>query len=122
MALDKQARAAKYYEKNKERIKASVKLYRQKNKQTVNARERGYHYKSSYGLTIEQRDELIKSQNGLCAICQKSGELVVDHNHNTGKVRGMLHRTCNAALGLFEDSSLVLLAAAKYLETTNGFN
>jgi hypothetical protein len=54
------------------------------------------------------------NQNGLCAICMKNDELVIDHNHETGAVRGLLCKKCNFGLGLFKNSDNILFAM-KYL-------
>lgn len=60
------------------------------------------------GLTIGQWNELFQQQNGCCAICGKTEQdigrhLDIDHDHKTGKIRGLLCRTCNANLGLYEN-------------------
>jgi hypothetical protein len=50
------------------------------------------------GLTIAQYDELLEAQGGVCAICgrpPKNRRLAVDHNHKTGKIRGLLCWVCN---------------------------
>jgi hypothetical protein len=80
---------------------------------------RRVHLKALYGITPEQVAELEKQQNGLCAICQKQKPLVVDHNHETNKVRGLLCVTCNFALGGFCESVPFLAAAAVYLMEHN---
>jgi hypothetical protein len=67
-------------------------------------------------LTLIEYNKLIEKQNGKCAICGKITKLGVDHNHITGKIRGLLCPTCNSALGLFYDNKLILLNAIKYLE------
>jgi hypothetical protein len=82
--------------------------------------------KKKFGITIEDYNKLFKNQNGLCAICNKSEiskhqsgtirTLSVDHNHETGKVRGLLCSTCNRAIGLLKDNSILLLKASNYLE------
>lgn len=81
-----------------------------------------------YGLTPEQFDALLASQNGVCAICGKpettrqphrvSGldPLAVDHDHVTGKVRGLLCFMCNTAIGKFNDDPKLLRRAADYVE------
>lgn len=70
-----------------------------------------------YGLTTEERDKLVQAQGGRCAICQREfeGEPYVDHDHATRKVRGLLCHHCNSGLGMFRDSSQLLLRAAKYV-------
>ncbi len=84
--------------------------------------------KSRYGITLEEYRRLLAVQNGACAICHQGetrrhwwgGEvylLAVDHDHETGKTRGLLCNRCNRALGLFGDNVENLLAAATYLET-----
>ena len=58
-------------------------------------------------------------QLGLCAVCHDpfgKQNPVVDHDHNTGTVRGLLHRKCNLLLGLAKDSVDRLLFAAEYLQ------
>ena len=71
--------------------------------------------KSRYGITFAERMALEKSQKGRCAICgviQKNFHL--DHNHETGKIRGLLCIKCNLALGAIENKWL-LAAALAYL-------
>jgi hypothetical protein len=80
----------------------------------------GYNLKK-YGLTVKTYDALLAKQSGLCAVCHgpavgKGDQLSVDHDHMTGRVRGLLCHHCNAALGhLFDDPNL-LRQAAIYLE------
>ena len=61
-----------------------------------------------------------KNQGGLCKICQqpeKEGtRLCVDHDHKTGRIRGLLCRRCNRTLGLAKDDVSVLFAMVQYLE------
>lgn len=83
------------------------------------------YYKRVYGLTIEQYLDIAEEQGFVCAVCGKenfamginhSGLLVVDHNHNSGEVRGLLCHNCNRALGLLQDSIPYLTNAISYLE------
>lgn len=68
-----------------------------------------------YAMTVEAANELLADQDGKCAICRAAAAVHVDHDHETGKVRGMLCFRCNAALGQFDDQPTVLLRAARYL-------
>lgn len=75
--------------------------------------------KSRYGITREDYDGMLSSQNYVCAICSKPDNigwcLSVDHDHKTGKVRGLLCNSCNHGLGHFRDSPEILIKAANYL-------
>lgn len=73
-----------------------------------------------YGITRQQYDQMFVEQKGLCKICQKipSGrwdELCIDHDHVTGKVRGLICHNCNVGIGNFFDDPLLLEKAAEYL-------
>lgn len=75
----------------------------------------------SYGITFEDFDTLYELHQGRCHICQSPlerdhKETHVDHDHTTGKVRGILCRGCNHGLGHFRDSPDALRAAIAYLE------
>jgi len=77
---------------------------------------RKYRFRKEYGLTIAQRDALVRAQCGACAVCgTTAANLVVDHDHDTGAVRGMLCSHCNTGLGFFRDSPAALRAAIDYL-------
>ena len=79
---------------------------------------------SKYGITHEQYEAMFKAQNGLCAICGKPETriikgslslLSIDHDHATGKVRGLLCQWCNRMLGAVENEAFVP-AAMEYLK------
>ena len=82
--------------------------------------------KRRYGITLEEREAMREAQGGVCAICQRTsgnGGLVVDHDHSTGIVRGLLCHNCSLSLGKYEDNPAWLRAAIEYLEhprTANG--
>jgi hypothetical protein len=72
-----------------------------------------------YGLTVAQLDALTIAQLGRCAICGvELHAMQIDHNHETGVVRGLLCVTCNTGLGKLGDSVERLEAALAYLRAT----
>jgi Recombination endonuclease VII len=74
--------------------------------------------KSLYGLTVEAFDALMQVQEGQCAVCRLAfgnARPHVDHDHETGRVRGLLCGPCNRGLGCFRDNPEVLVSAAAYL-------
>jgi hypothetical protein len=73
-------------------------------------------------LTQDAFDSLVLAQGGCCAICGRKavGKFNIDHDHNTGEVRGLLCGPCNRGIGLLGDSVDVLKRAAEYLETKLG--
>ena len=67
---------------------------------------------------------MLAEQEGCCAICGtedpgKNGRFNVDHNHDTGEIRGLLCYGCNVGIGHLRDNPSICLAAAEYL-FTNG--
>ncbi len=77
--------------------------------------------KRQYNITPIDYDAMYEEQEGCCAICfthQSSMKyrLHVDHDHKTGKVRGLLCKNCNLALGNFQDSVELLAKAIEYLK------
>lgn len=80
---------------------------------------------SKHGLTEIDYELMLKSQNGVCVICKqpetvrqgnKIQYLSVDHNHSTGKIRGLLCSKCNRMLSNARDNPEILRKAAEYLE------
>lgn len=73
----------------------------------------------SYGITVEEYDAMLSSQGGGCYICggqtDSKRALDIDHDHRTGKVRGLLCSNHNRALGLLGDDPELLLTAHEYL-------
>ncbi|MEU3900425.1 endonuclease VII domain-containing protein [Streptomyces sp. NPDC045251] len=80
------------------------------------AQGRAGHLKRQYGITEAERDALIASQGGVCCICLAAPAAHVDHCHETGRVRGVLCFSCNAALGQFKDRPDAIRRAAAYVE------
>lgn len=79
-----------------------------------------YFIKRKYGLSPTQYRELLVSQGFSCRICRVTPlgdeKLCVDHDHQTGAVRGLLCRKCNSVLGFVDDNPAVLIAAIAYLK------
>lgn len=74
----------------------------------------------TYGITEEQYQEMLKRQDGKCAICDSPDKkLVIDHDHLTGKVRGLLCNQCNKGIGSLQDKIWVILGAVNYLAKHN---
>jgi hypothetical protein len=120
-----------YKDKNSVARKESLQRYWIKNKESINAKrelnkEQNIEWKRTshlkrYGLTKEMFEELVLSQNGRCAICDtvpikisKAMEfrntLYVDHNHDTGQIRGLLCQKCNVKLTAIENKEFMNLA------------
>jgi len=120
-------RPGKFLSWCKDCLYQSSKKYKQNNK--IKLREKRYLKK--YGITLEEYNIRFKEQNGVCAICgnpefcqNQHGllPLAIDHNHKTGKIRGLLCSKCNPAIGSFEvDKGIELLCSAiSYLKNTDG--
>lgn len=93
--------------------------------------EKGQAYKERYklglyGLTEQDYNEMLAAQDFSCAICrtdswmEKNGRLHIDHDHDTGQVRGLLCSRCNVGIGMFAEAKTRLLAAIEYLEKHSG--
>ncbi|MBV9869531.1 MAG: endonuclease VII domain-containing protein [Frankiaceae bacterium] len=76
---------------------------------------REYHLRRRYGIGQIEVDQMLEEQGGKCAICRRPDPEHVDHDHATGKVRGMLCFNCNQALGNVRDQLVVLGKMQDYL-------
>jgi len=132
-----------YYKKNKEIITEKQKQYRLENREFLSERQKQWSknneekrkyqkrkskLKIAYGITPEQVGEMIKSQNSRCAICGTENpggthnKWNIDHDHKTGKVRGILCHYCNVTLGNVNDSVVILEKMIEYLKKHGGEN
>jgi hypothetical protein len=85
--------------------------------------KRAHDLMKAYGITIAQYEAMLQTQGGVCAICSgppasTNGKkhFHVDHDHVTGKVRGLLCGNCNQGIGKFKDDGELLFKAAAYLK------
>lgn len=80
---------------------------------------RNRHLQVKYGITVDEYDTMLKAQDGMCAICgvdRIGRNMPVDHDHQTGEIRGILCENCNRGLGLFMDNPHNLRLAADYID------
>lgn len=95
--------------------------YKYKNEEQRKEYSKGWLLKKKFGITLEDYNSILENQNYKCAICENNksggmGTFPVDHDHKTGKVRGLLCMKCNTGLGLFLDNEDLLLKAIAYLK------
>ncbi|HMH94140.1 MAG TPA: endonuclease VII domain-containing protein [Streptosporangiaceae bacterium] len=105
----------------KECVKAERQKWRQENPELLSERQIGYRLQFKFGITREQYEALLAAQGGVCGICgtpPRPGKkrLHLDHDHQTGAVRGVLCGWCNTAVGLFGEDVSLMARAARYLE------
>ena len=90
------------------------------------------HLKYKYGVTEEDLAEALEKQNNACEICEeplpdllvydnRRRGYAIDHNHDTGKFRGVLCLKCNTLLGMAKEDKNILLAAIDYLESKGNY-
>lgn len=76
---------------------------------------RDYLLRTRYGLTRTEFDRMVEDQGGLCVICATRVAIAVDHDHETGVVRGILCKGCNVAIGVIGDDKATMARAMAYL-------
>jgi Recombination endonuclease VII len=85
-------------------------------RQRLYGSSRHYHLTRRYGIGAPEFDALVREQDGVCPICDKPDPEHVDHDHVSGRVRGILCFNCNGGLGQFGDDPERLVRAQLYLE------
>ena len=95
----------------------------ERNPEETRRHGRRWYLREQYGMSLEQFDKLLEGQGGVCAICgsdsprdKRGFNFHIDHDHVSGRHRGILCGPCNRGLGHFHDSITNLRAAADYLE------
>lgn len=106
-------RTRKWQRENPERVREYMAQFNASGKRKQSNRKS--HLKRKYGLTLEEYDALLAAQGGGCAICGNPGADNVDHDHVTGRVRGILCFTCNVAIGLVGEDEERLVGALRYV-------
>lgn len=94
--------------------------YRKNNVEHNKNVKRDRHLRIKYNISLKEYNQMYKAQNYKCAICNKpqpsKRRLAVDHDHDTGEVRGLLCVWCNRSLGQFGDNMEGINKVLKYLE------
>lgn len=116
-------RQREYYAKYKERIDTEHRAYYQRHSSAIKVSQFKYHLWEQYGLTIEQYEALVIAQDNRCKACgepeghPRKRRLHVDHDHQTGEVRGLLCHHCNCALGHLHDDQSKVRGLLAYIES-----
>jgi N12 class adenine-specific DNA methylase len=112
----------RYLEANRDKKKEYLKTYYVKNRDARKEWDRKYALKKDYDMDLQEYDAMLEQQGGVCAICSRPEQakgidrLAVDHDHVTGKVRGLLCSSCNRGIGCFKEDINLLRGAVSYLE------
>jgi hypothetical protein len=122
----------KYYEENKEACKQRTKEHpsciaareKYRNKPETKDKIRNWKLLQNYGITNQDYEQMLENQGFCCAGCGLHQNILekklhVDHDHVTGRVRGLLCGNCNRALGLVKDNLETLVRLQEYLEKSN---
>lgn len=121
-AVNYPERVREYRRRNREKSHAerhaAQVAWRKQNPDKVAKTAWRVHLKKKFGISEADYSSLLAAQNGVCAICggvSSDRRLAVDHDHKTGKIRGLLCNACNRALGVVETREGWLEHADKYL-------
>lgn len=128
---------------NPEKDKQNQKVWVSNNRQYVNNNWKNYrllnkdkwksvHLKRNFNMSLTEFQKILTDQNHLCAICKNPESIIdkrnnvkrslsVDHDHNTGKIRGLLCTNCNQGIGKLKDDPNILREAANYIELFRKF-
>ena len=122
-----------YYQKNKIKMLKSHKRYCDLNREEVRRYNKEHQREwrknhpekqiqrriKQYNLLYDNWVQMWKDQDGKCKICRRKflnpSDSCVDHNHKTGKVRGLLCDNCNHGIGCFDDNTKLMIKAIDYL-------
>lgn len=120
-----QAQRKAFQVRHKERL-SKERREKYKKDSSLQLKLKEINYTLKYNISLEEVAEMMDEQKGCCAICKESlvnpedkKSFKVDHDHNTGKVRGLLCNMCNLLLGHAYDNIETLKSAITYLENSN---
>jgi hypothetical protein len=108
------------YRLEREKVLLRVKKYRTENPEKI----RDTKLRQADGVGVAYFEEKLKEQNGVCGCCKKNRKtlwrgkevrMALDHDHETGKPRGILCIKCNRALGLLEEKQETILSLLEYI-------
>jgi len=133
--LERKKYHRKYYMDRQESMQKRQKLYRKNNHEEIRKSNREYfkehqekikkyfklrNLKYKHNLSYKDWLSIWEEQNGKCLICGKTftkpSDAHVDHNHETGEIRGLLCGKCNRGIGMFDDNPEIMIKAIEYLE------
>jgi len=115
----------KYRETHREEHSKRSSEWNKEHRAIVTKRAQACHFKKFYGITINEKFQILADQDGRCAVCgsgelDKIGPWCIDHNHESGKIRGVLCRRCNMMLGSIGDNPAILRNMIAYLIRAQG--
>ena len=119
---EQQARGREYARLNAERQRDRAKRWRLDNPERAKLQSRKTRWKEQgINMTLSEYNQLFQDQLGCCAVCgthqtEMNKALAVDHDHNTGEIRGLLCDKCNQGIGFLGDNVVGLENALKYLK------
>ena len=115
----RRTRDREWYKATKEKCRNAARAWRKANPEKRRVSRRAAHLKHKYNMTREDYDLMAADQHHVCKICHNANpdgrRLAVDHNHETGTVRGLLCGNCNTGIGLLNEDIDRLLTVIQYL-------
>ena len=118
-----QVKALTWRRANPDKVRTYNEKQRLKNPDADKRRAIESHFRRKFGLTIAERDEMLAAQGGSCLICMtttpKGKGWCVDHDHKTGRIRGILCAHCNVFIGFCRECVFVLERAITYIEAND---
>lgn len=106
-------------------VRGQTGTYQREHRERASELQRRWRFLNQYGITPDDYDRILSDQQGTCAICLgpprgRWKTFVVDHDHATGRPRGLLCGNCNRAIGLLGDNPDLMRAAVLYLTVEGG--